>query len=141
MQLVKYSPLRELQIMERDLEKKLWENDWGLLPPLAETSTIDVYEENGNLVAEASLPNFNKSEIKVNIDGRTLEISAEHQEKEGGKTQRRYYFRESSNRYFRRVTLPEGVKVEAADASFKNGTLLVVMPKVATKSIKTVEVK
>lgn len=140
MQLVKHSPLRELQIMERDLEK-LWEDDWGLLPPLAETSTIDVYEEDGNLVAEASLPNFKKPEIKVHIDGRTLEISADHQEKEEAKSQRRYYFRESSNRYFRRITLPEGVKVDAADASFKHGTLKVIMPKVATKLVKTVEVK
>lgn len=136
MQLVKRNPIRDLQAMERDLER-LWEDDWVVLPTIAETSSIDVYEENGNLIAKTNLPNFRRPDIKVKIDGETLEIIAEHKEKEEDKTQRRYYFRESSNRDVRRVSLPEAVKADAVIANFKNGMLKVTMPKL----VKAVEVK
>lgn len=140
MQLVKRIPLRQLQAMDRDLEM-LWEDDWGELPTIADTSTIDVYEENGDLIAKTNLPNFRKPDIKVKIDGQTLEIIAEHKEEEEDKTQRRYYFRESSNRDVRRVSLPEAVRAEAVIANFQNGMLTVTMPKVTSKLVKAVEVK
>lgn len=140
MQLVKRVPLRELRAMDRDLER-LWEDDWGELPTIAESSTIDVYEENGNLIAKTNLPNFRRPDIKVKIDGKTLEITAEHKEQEEDKTQRRYFFRESSNRDVRRVSLPEAIRAEDVVANFKNGTLKVTMPKLTSKLVKAVEVK
>lgn len=140
MQLVRYNPFRELQKMERDLDK-LWENGWGMMPTLTEASAMDLYEENGNLVAEVNLPNFNKDEVKVTTDEGVLEISAEHKEEEEKKGKRRYYFRESSNSYFRRVALPEGVKADKAEANFKNGVLKITMPTTTPKKAKTVAVK
>lgn len=127
MRLVKYDPFHELQKMERDLGK-LWENGWGVFPMLAETSAMDLYEENGNLIAEVSLPNFKKDEINVTADEGTLEVSAEHKEEEEKKSKRRYFFHESNTKYFRRVALPEGVQADKVDASFKDGTLRVTMP-------------
>lgn len=140
MQLVKYDPLREMQKMERDLGK-LWQNGWGLFPTPTETSTMDLYEEDGNLVAEVSLPNFKKSEVKVATDGGVLEVSAEHKEEEEKKGKRNYYFRESSNSYFRRVALPEGVKADKAEASFKDGSLKVTMPMTTQKKAKAITIK
>lgn len=43
MQLVRYTPFREMQKMEQDLDK-LWHNSLGMLPTLIETSTMDLYE-------------------------------------------------------------------------------------------------
>ncbi len=142
MQLVRYNPLRDLQRMERDLDK-FWEDDWGLLPSLADSTTMDLYEEDGKLVAELSLPNFTKDEVKVTTDEGVLEVSAEHSEKEEGKGKRRYYFRESSNRYLRRVKLPEGVRIDNTEAVFKDGVLRVAMPTTTSPKIKakTVPIK
>lgn len=140
MQLVKRVPLRELRAMDRDLER-LWEDDWGELPTIADNSTVDVYEENTNLIAKTNLPNFRKPDIKVKIDGKTLEIIAEHKEQEEDKTQRRYFFRETSNRDVRRVSLPEAIRADDVVANFKNGTLKVTMPKLTAKLVKAVEIK
>lgn len=140
MQIVRYNPFRELQSAERDLDK-LWQNGWGLLPSFSETSVMDMYEENGNLVAEVNLPNFKKDEVTVTTDAGILEVSAEHQEKEENKSRRRYLLRESSNRYLRRVTLPEGVKTDTVEASFKDGVLKVTMPMAAPKQAKKVAIK
>jgi HSP20 family protein len=142
MKVVKYNPLSDLHKVERDLDK-FWENGWGLLPSHTDTTAMDMYEENGKLIAEVSLPNFKKDEVKVTTDEGVLEVSAEHQEKEEDKSKRRYYFHESSNRYLRRVTLPEDVKADKAEAVYKDGVLRISIPMSASikKSVKTVPVK
>jgi HSP20 family protein len=129
-----------MQEMERDMDK-MWQNGWGLLPALAEPSTMDMYEERGNLVAEVSLPNFKKDEVKVTTDNGVLEVTAEHKEEEEKKSKRRYYFHESSNQYFRRVTLPDGVKADKADANFKDGILKVILPMTTAKAPTAIAVK
>ncbi|HSE29554.1 MAG TPA: Hsp20/alpha crystallin family protein [Candidatus Saccharimonadales bacterium] len=122
----------------RDLDKT-WANDWGF--QISESNAMDVYEENGNLIAEVSLPNFSKNEINVTTDEGVLEVSAEHKEHEEQKDKRRYYLRESSNQYFRRVALPGGAKVEKAEAEFKNGTLKVIVPMTGDGKTKAKAIK
>ena len=141
MQLVRYNPLRDLQKLESDLDK-FWGGGWGSLPTITEAAPMDMYEEDGNLVSEVTLPGFTKDEIKVTTDEGVLEVSAEHKEKEEEKGKRRYYFRESSNQYLRRVSLPKGVKADKTEATFKDGVLKITMPATpATKEVNKVAVK
>jgi HSP20 family protein len=139
MQFVRYNPFDDLETLDQGIDK-LWQN-WRLMPSLRESSPMDIYEENGNLVVKVTLPNFSKGEVKVSTDEGVLEISAEHTEKDEDKSKRRYLLRESSNRYLRHVTLPEGVKADKTKANFSNGTLTVLMPKQTPKKVKAVEVK
>lgn len=139
MQVVKYDPFRDMRKIERDIDKL-----WGLglgLPAIADTSAMDMYEEAGNLIAEVNLPNFKKDEVKVTADQGVLEVSAQHKEKEENKGKRRYYFRESSNQYFRRAALPEGARADKAGASFKDGVLKVTIPMTTQKKAKAIAVK
>ncbi len=136
MQLVTYNPFKELQRIERDFNT-LWENGWGMLPAFTESSTMDMYEEGGKLVAEVRLPNFKKDEIHVSSDDNVLEVAAHHKEEEEKKNKRRYYLRESSNRYLRRVSLPEGVDTEKTEAEFKNGVLKITLPITTSKKTKS----
>lgn len=140
MQLIKYNPFHEIQKLERDLDK-VWNGDWSGMSSLTETAAMDMYEENGNLVAEVNLPNFDKSEIRVTTKGGALDISAEHKEKKEEKGKRRYFLRESSNQYFRRVMLPEGAKTEDINASFKDGMLKISMPMAEKEQPKAIDVK
>ena len=140
MQLIRYDPMRDLRGMERNLDK-FWEDAWGLLPTSIEAVAMDMYEENGKLIAQVNLPNFKKDEVKVTTDRGVLEVTAEHKEKEEEKGKRRYLLRESSNEYWRRVALPEGVNADKAQASFKDGMLRVSMPITAQKKTKSVTVK
>lgn len=134
MRLVRYNPLQDLQ--------SFWGSDWSAFPSITETAPMDLYEEDGNLVAEVSLPNFSKEEISVTAEHGVLEVSAEHQEKEENKGKRRYYVRESSSHYVRRVALPEGVHTEKTEASFKDGVLKVTIPVLQPKKTsKKVAVK
>lgn len=140
MQLIKYNPFSELQKMEHDMEK-FWENGWSLPGLFIDNTPIDMYEEDGKLIAELSLPNFKKEEVKVTTDDGILEISAEHKEKEEKETKRRYLLRESSSQFLRRVALPEGAVGDEAEANLSNGKLTITMPMPSKKPAKTVTVK
>lgn len=140
MHIVKFNPLQELQNVERDMNK-LWQNSWGLLPAFGDSSALDMYEEKGKLVTEISLPNFKKEEIKVTTESNVLEITAKHEESKESSSKRRYFLRESSSQYVRRITLPEGVNIDKADVNFKDGLLKVSMPFKAPQSSKELPVK
>jgi HSP20 family protein len=139
MKLVTYNPLPDLRRMEKELDK-LWDTDWGMFPAVAETAPMDMYQENGNLVAEVNLPNFTKKDIRVTTTDGVLEVMAEHNEKQEKNTKRQYYLHESSNHYMRRIALPEGVKYDKAKAGFKDGVLKITMPTEPKKLAQTVDV-
>lgn len=139
MQLIRYDPFRELQRMQRDLDK-FWGGGWGK-PMSTDSYAMDMYEEDGKLVAEVNLPSFRKEEVKVTADNGVLEVTAEHQEKEEKKNKRRYYLRESSDQYSRRIMLPEGADASNVEAAFKNGVLKIMMPMAEKPSTKHVEIK
>lgn len=140
MQLVKYNPFKELQKMERDMDK-FWNNNWNFPTLLVENSAIDMYEEDGKLITEMQLPKFKKSEITINCEDGVIEVSAKHEEKEEKDSKRRYLMRESRSSYYRRIILPDGANGEKADAEYKNGILKLTMPMVAPKPLKTIDIK
>lgn len=140
MQVIKYNPLRELQKMEHDMEK-FWENGWSLPGLFTDSAAIDMYEEDGKLFVELSLPNFKKEEISVTADDGVLEISAEHTEKEEKKNKRRYLLRENSSQFLRRIVLPEGATGDKAEASLVNGKLTISMPIATKKPAKAISIK
>ncbi len=141
MQLIRYNPMRDLQKMQQDFDK-FWSADWSLLPATTtEAAPMDLYEEDGKMIAEINLPNFTKDEIKVSTNDGMLEVSAEHNEKEEDEGNRRYYMRESSNRYLRRVALPERVNTDQTSAEFKDGVLKITMPAKPDRESKEVAVK
>lgn len=127
MKLITYNPVKEINRIERELEE-MGKSDWNALPILEDLPAMDMYEEDGNLVTEVNLPNFERSEVSVAADDGILEISAEHNSQSSSRNKRLYYFRESRDRYFRRVTLPDGVLIEKAKAMFRDGVLKVSMP-------------
>ncbi len=127
MKLITYNPVRQINRIERELEE-MGKSDWNALPILEDVPAMDMYEEDGNLVAEVSLPNFDRTEVSVAADDGILEISAEHKQDVKEHLGRLYYFRECRDKYFRRVTLPDGVLIDKAKAMFRDGVLKVSIP-------------
>ncbi len=126
MQLVNYTPLSDLLGAEREMDK-WFSSGWPVLS-LHENSAVDMYTEGSKLVTEVVLPNFTKEEVKVSASSESLEITAEHKEKEEENSKRNYLLRESSRSYRRRISLPPGAATGKIAASFEGGKLTVTMP-------------
>jgi len=139
MQLVRYNPLRDFLDTDTDVGRWLTRR-WDWLPTF--TDNVDMYIEKGQLYIKANLPDFKKNEIKVEptIDG--LEISAEHQEvKEEGDKDRQYILKESSETYYRQISLPREANKDELKAVFKDGKLTITMPMTEQPKAKTVKIE
>ncbi len=119
---------------------------WNRFPPFfgegAEEWTVplDIREQDGNLIVEASVPGMKAEEIDVQIEDDVLTIKGETRtEKEEKK--KGYLLKErSEGSFYRTVRLPEGVDGEAAESTYKEGVLTVTMPKKPAKAAKKVTV-
>ncbi len=94
----------------------------------------DIKEHDDNYVISVDLPGYDKENIKVDITDGYLTVSAktdsENNEEEKGKYVRRErYFGECSRSFY----VGDDVSVEDVDASFKNGTLIMEIPKMDSK--------
>ncbi len=85
------------------------------------TPQIEMNERDGKLIVKADLPGLNKDDVKVELNDNVLTIEGERKDERkderGGWSERNY------GRFFRSITLPDGVRTENANATFKNGVL------------------
>ncbi len=124
--LVRFEPFAELD----NLQKRFFDD--GFLAPFrgggSHFPATDVYtEDDKQLTVEARLADFEEKDISVDIDGDALVIQAERHEREEDK-KKKYVIRESTNSYYRRITLPEQADRSKVQASFSKGVLKVVVP-------------
>ena len=92
------------------------------------TPYVEVFEKANEFVVRAELPGLKKEEIKIEIVEGELTISGERKE-EVEKKEKGYYRTERDyGSFLRTIALPQGVKIEKAAATVKDGVLEVKMP-------------
>ena len=90
---------------------------------------VDVAHNAERYTIEASLPGFDPEKIDVTVDDGVLRIVAKN-ESEETKENDRYLVRERrSGNFYRVLRIPEGVDINAATTSYKNGILKIELPK------------
>jgi HSP20 family protein len=93
------------------------------------TPRMDIYEDNGNVIAEVELPGVEPKNIEVEVKDNVLKVEARTEKKKEEK-RKGYYRKELSKGFYKRaVPLPTEVQGEKAAASFEGGMLKVVIPK------------
>jgi HSP20 family protein len=120
----RFDPFAELS----NLQKQFFGENW--LAPLrgSRMPALDVYtEDDDKLVVEAHLPDFDRSDINIDLDDDALVIQAERREKEEDR-KRRYVVRETASSVYRRISLPEQADPERISADFDKGVLTVTVP-------------
>ena len=122
--LVRFDPFAEINA----LQKQFFGDDFLAPSRGLSLPTTDVYTHGDKeLVVEAHLPNFNESDVNVEVENGTLVVQAERHEKEEDKD-KKYVVRESSSSFYRRVQLPERADAENISADLEDGILKVKVP-------------
>jgi HSP20 family protein len=85
------------------------------------TPQIEMNERDGKLIVKADLPGLNKDDVKIELNDNVLTIEGER--KDERKDERGGWSERSYGQFFRSITLPEGIRTENANATFKNGVL------------------
>jgi HSP20 family protein len=89
---------------------------------------IEVLQKNGQFMVKADLPGLTKDDVKVELTEEMLTISGERKEEKEEKGEGFYRSDRNYGRFYRQVPLPEGVKAENAEATFRNGVLEITIP-------------
>jgi len=104
------------------------------------TPAVDLYEDKDNVYVKAELPGMKKEDIEVSFHNGTLSLSGER--KSEGKHEDAEVYR--SERFFgrfqRTVTLPTPVAADNVKAQYKDGILIITLPKTEEAKPKHIDV-
>ena len=102
---------------------------------------MDVREQENEYLMEAELPGLAEKDIELNVEDNILTLSSKKQESKEEK-KNGYLIRERCNYEFARTfVLPKDVDREKIKAEFKNGLLVVNIPKKPETKPQKIDVK
>lgn len=105
--------------------------DFGSMTTSASFRT-DIKDEGDKYRLEAELPGMNKEDIKLNINGDYMTISAEHSSESEDKDEKNNYVRrERSYGSYSRSFNVSGIDTSNINAAYENGILSLELPKKA----------
>jgi len=101
---------------------------------------MDVHEDKDNLYVKAELPGMRKEDIDISIHDGVLTVAGERKEDEKYHQAEVYRAERFLGRFQRTFTLPTLVDANKVKASYKDGILMVILPKAETAKPKQIEV-
>ncbi len=118
----------------KQLDTELSFADWA--------PSVDIEEEEDKYVIKADLPGVEKKDIDVKLENGILSIRGEKQtETETGKGTKRHRTERFHGTFARSFTLPDAVKADKVDASYKDGVLELSIPKAEEAKPKSIDIK
>ena len=144
MTLIKWQP-KPMNVFD-DMDTMIhsfFNTDWNF--PVRDTRNwspaVDVEETDNSFVLTADIPGLTKKDIKVNVANGKLSISGERTYETDQENDNYHYRERRFGTFDRSFKLPETVDEEKISASFKNGILIVALPKHANILPKEREIK
>lgn len=132
MAIVRWKPFEEVN--------RLFEN-LSLIQRQGFELAADVYEKNGNVIIEMNTAGMDPEDINITVEDDFVRISGTREEEEV-KEERDYFVKEIRRGSFERIIdLPTEVSPEETKAEFKNGILIIALPKLSKKGAKKVKVE
>jgi len=100
-----------------------------LMSDMMRVPTMDLNETDKSYSLTVDLPGVPKEKVKVDLNGRTLTLSAERKEEQ----QDERSYRRTFGTFSRSLVLPENSDLEKIDAKYEHGQLKLNIPKVERK--------
>ena len=134
--LEKWTPLRELDLMDRRMRRFF--EELGVVPALAPAA--DLYETEGELVVELEVPGFDEKELEIHVSDHVLSIAGERLEETEKKEKTLRLHERLEKKFERRFELPVDVDSEHIKAEYLKGVLTVHVPKTGQVKPRKVEI-
>ena len=113
-----------------------FEDDFFKSPQLRSFKT-DIRDDGDKFVLEAELPGFEKEDIRLDITGDTLTLSASHKTETEDTKKDNYIRRERSFGSYQRSFDLTGIDTDKIEAEYKNGILELTLPKMTEQNPET----
>ena len=143
MQLTRWNPFVELDEIQQRLNRlfldrtaKTGETNFADFMP-----AVDIEETDTEFIVKADLPEVKKEEIKVHVQEGVLTIEGDRKQQKEEKGKRFHKIERQYGRFVRRFALPIEVDAAKVRAEFKDGVLMVAVPKAPAVTPKMIDVK
>lgn len=100
------------------------------------TPSCNVSETNEEYRIEAELPGVKQEDLEVNIDERVLTLRGERREEKEEKGKKYHRVESSYGSFTRSFTLPDDASEDEIAAEYKDGLLIVRIPRIEPKESK-----
>ncbi len=134
----------EERSIEMNREPDRFLGGFGLdLPRAAWSPQLETFRRGDQIVVRADLPGLKRQDVKVEVDNGMLTISGERCEEHDENRDDFYRSERRYGRFYRSLSLPEGVTGERCEATFKDGVLEVTLPapKATARNAKRIPVR
>ena len=110
---------------------------------VAPSFKVDIAEDVKAIFIEADMPGIKKEDIKVSMEDDVLSISAERTQSEEEKKKGFHRIERSWGSFYRSFTVGENVAADKIEATYENGVLKIMVPKIEpqVKTGKEIPVK
>lgn len=145
------SPFEEMERMFESFFPRGWMRphrwDWPAWGELAKsfeermpTPRVDVIDRDEDILVRAEVPGVDKKDLDISMTDNTVTIKGSTSKEE--KEEKGDYYRSEISRgaFSRTVALPAYVDSDGAKASFKDGVLELILPKVEKSKRRTIKV-
>lgn len=133
----RYDPFREFERRFFNLPGGTQEkNNIGSFAP-----TVNTREDDKAYYVEVDLPGVKKDDISVDVKKDSLTVSGERKYKEEVKEENYYKSESYFGKFQRSFSLPDNADTDSISAKCEDGVLEIVLPKIAPKEAKKIEIK
>jgi len=136
--------INDVNMMRQEMGRLL-DHFAGVKPPMVRflptiwEPAVDLYETDDELVVMVEVAGVTESDLQITVDRNIFTIRGDRQKiLKGSKTGVYHQMEISSGPFERSIALPEAVDAEKAMATYENGLVEVVLPKV--KKVRTARV-
>ncbi len=145
MDITRWDPLRDITNLRDEIDR-LFDSFFGRTPAMVEREmmwypAINLEETEDKFIVKAELPGMSKEDIKVQVTEDGILISGERkfEKEEKGKTYHRVEM--AYGKFQRAIAFPAPVEPDKAKASYKDGILVIEVPKSEKAKPKEIEIE
>lgn len=102
---------------------------------------VDVEETEKAYLFHFDVPGMTEKDLQINLTGRHLSVSGERKKETEIKAEKSYCTERYFGRFERNFTLPEEVNLDQVEAKFKDGVLMITVPKIEAVKPKSIAIK
>ena len=102
---------------------------------------FDVTENESEYTINGELPGIDSKDLDISLLDGILTVKGEKKHEKEEKEENYHRIERSYGAFHRSFRLPENVKTDELDASYKDGVLKIALPKTEVKAAKKIEVK
>lgn len=140
--LVRWNPLREMAAVQNAMDRWFDEAWRNVRPTFAGSAlSLDVMETADSYTVKADLPGLDSDKINVSVHEGTLTISAEIAQPEVDENVRVLLQERPFGQFSRSINLPQPVVGDKVEASYDDGVLTLVLPKVPEVQPRSIAIK